>query len=135
MRMKRKAADNSYCGRKREEILTMIKEQIETVERFNSEYCNTNSSPKLTPNLRGLYGISLLYASVEIMADERLIQKMVAMGANPWGTREHSPVDLARNQYRRCMAKERNSNQGHRLASANKTAQAKRVLDALQAAM
>ncbi len=132
--MKRKSADNFYCERKRQEILSNIKSTLESIERFNSEYCSTNLSSKWTPNLTGLYGISVLYASVEVMAGDQLIQKMVSMCANPWGTREYSPLDLARKQYNRCMAKERNADQAHRSASANKTAEAKRVLDVLEAA-
>ena len=104
------------------------------MERFNSEHCGPNFSLKLTPNLSGLYGISLLHASVEVMPDDQLIQKMVSMGANPWGTREHSPLDLARNQYNRCLSKQRRADRANRLAFANKTDEAKRVLDVLEAA-
>lgn len=131
--MKRKAADSLYCERKRQEILSMIKSNLESIERFNSEHCGPNFSLKLTPNLSGLYGISLLHASVEVMAGDQLIQKMVSMGANPWGTREYSPLDLARNQYNRCLTKQQNADSANRLAFANKTDEAKRVLDVLEA--
>jgi hypothetical protein len=120
----------------------MLKTQLETVERFNREYCHSNSS-RLTSNARGIYGIPLLYASVRIMADEALIQKILSLGGDPRkppgrGSRaECTPLELARRQYDRCKVKARDawgSKSGFQQASAQKSAQAKRLLDVLEAA-
>ena len=127
MGMKVKSADREYFVNKRLEILNMINSQLDSIERFNSEY----DSKKLTPNARGLNGISLLYASIEVMADEQLVKKLIALGADPRKPRENSPLDLARKQFNRCLAKERDAREEFRMACIQKTAQAQRLLDLL----
>ena len=142
VRAKRRSAHIEYVQNKRQEILDMLKIQLETVERFNREYLRSNS-PRLTSNIRGVYGVSLLYASVEIMADEALVQKILSLGGDPRkppgrGSRvQYTPLELARILYDRCKAKERDargSNLGIQQASAQKSANAKRLVDMLEAA-
>ena len=142
VRAKRRIAQIEYVVNKRQEILDMLKIQLETVERFNREYRHSNPS-RLTSNVRGIYGVPLLYACVEIMADEALVQKMLSLGGDPRkppgrGSRAQcTPLELARSLYDRCKAKERDargSNPGMQQASAQKSAKAKRLVDILEAA-
>jgi len=137
---KRKRASKQCVVNKRREILEMLKTQLETIERFNGQYCsNPSASVKLTPNIRGLHGTSLLYASIGVNADEQLIQKMVSLGADPRKRHnDRSPLDLARDQYERCKNKEKDasesSNQQVRQACAQKSSEAKRLLNILEGA-
>lgn len=133
---KRKSASKDFVVTKRREVLELIKTQLEMIERFNSEYCSGNDSMKLTPNILGLNGTSLLYAAVEVMADLELIRKMISLGADPKKPRDKSPLELARKQYESCKGKERDACQSGkqiRQACAQKKSEVKRLLDALEA--
>jgi hypothetical protein len=142
--VKRRSSDKDYVGTKRQEILNRLETQLESIERFNDEYCNDETPARLTSNVRGIHGISLLYASIEIMADQKLVQRMLSLGCDPRqspspGSRARcSPLDLARKHYDRCKKKARDAwesgKPGARQASAQKSAEAKRLLEMLEAA-
>ena len=136
--MKHRSADVEYVNKKRHEILNLLKTQVETMTRFNEEY-HCSESSRLTSNVRGINGITLLYAAVEIMADPDLIQTILTLGGNPSkpsGQPPCTPLELAQKRYERCKAKEKDisasSKPGIQQAAAQKTAQAKRLLEILE---
>jgi len=137
---KRRSADIEYFATKRQEIVDILKTQIDTMERFNHEYSYTKAA-KLTSNVRGIHGIPLLYAAIEVMADRPLIQKLLRLGADPNKQPQHSshctPLELVKKQYERCQAKAKDAQARGKLAAAaqaqaQKTAEAKSLLDMLE---
>ena len=142
---KRRSADKEYFATKRQEIRGMIKTQLETIDRFNEEFCSgaNNMRYKLTPNVRGLFGIPLLTACVEIMADLPLIEKMISLGANPRelpGSKAKvrmSALALARKQRDKVQAKARGAaehGEQARKAFADKIREAENLVNLLETA-
>ena len=141
-RAKRRRAKKEYVAQKRKDAIRLFGIQLETIERFNHEYGISNTF-RLTPNIRGIHGIPLLYAAVEITAGLQIVEKLLSLGGDPRKPPERdslatcTPLELAKKQYDRCEIKAReaskSSNPGAS-ASAEKSAQAKRLLDLLEAA-
>ncbi|VEU33780.1 unnamed protein product [Pseudo-nitzschia multistriata] len=136
LHVQRRTADIEYITLKRQEIEATIKTQIETVERFNEEYSRSLQT-KITSNVRGIHGISLLYAAIEAASEPRLIDRILSTGADPrQRSQQGSPLELAQRLYDRCLSKARDARTMGRpheylVAQDQQRARAKAVLDAL----
>ena len=140
---KRRSAEIEYVTIKKQEIMDLMKTQIETIERFNHEF-GTTISAKLTSNVRGINGIPLLYAAIELMADKSLIERILRMGGDPRRQNDKpgsycTPLELAMKQYDRCQAKAKDAREKgkspHIIHAQNqRCAEAKSLLDMLKLA-
>ena len=140
-RVKRRSVDREYVATKRQEVLDLLKTQVETVERFNREYRCSGSS-WLSSDVRGIDGITLLYAAVELMADSHLVRKILALGGDPRKPSPSrppscdTPLELARMRYQRCRSKETDASASGNTnivkAARETSARAKQLLDVLE---
>jgi hypothetical protein len=68
---------------KEAETIDEMSEVLENIVRFNEEHAASGSF-KLTGNLRGRGGISLLHAAIKLQRED-FVEKLVDLGANPKG--------------------------------------------------
>jgi hypothetical protein len=70
--------DRGYIQKKTQETAKHLSIQIGNIIRFNEEH----SSYKLTSNIQGREGFSLLHAAIQLK-EQDLVRKLIKLGANP----------------------------------------------------
>ena len=108
--VKKKSADKEYVRIKKQEIIKKLKQQLEFIERFN-QHPSTPPGARLTANISGLNGVSILHAAIVLLDDKELVQKMLKLGANPRSsinTGIGTPLNVAQRNYHNALEKEKN---------------------------
>ena len=137
--VRRRSADIEYFKSKKKKIESTLSSLIGTIERLNQVH-QSELRTVLTSNVRGISGITLLHAAVELMTDQSLIDRLLRLGADPRRRPtmfQSCSLDLAQRQYDRCREKAKTAlNDGRPRASVKaqdrKCIKAKRLLDMLQ---
>ncbi|KAG7349696.1 hypothetical protein IV203_012293 [Nitzschia inconspicua] len=102
---KRHRADKPYIMQKKEESIRGLKKKIETIEMFNKDI-NLPTSAKLSANVRGIGGISLLHAAIELVETTRLIEQLLHLKADPQASSTMgTPMEVANRLIKRSEKK------------------------------
>jgi len=102
---KRYSAEKSYILQKKEESLRGLEKQIETIENYNKD-TNLPVCAKMSANVRGIGGISLLHAAIELVDTDKIISKLLHLNANLFAeSAMGTPMELANKLYERSQLK------------------------------
>jgi hypothetical protein len=103
---KRYSAEKSYILQKKEESMRGLEKQIETIENYNKD-TNLPVCAKMSANVRGIGGISLLHAAIELVDTDKIISKLLHLNANLFAESETlgTPMELANKFYERSQLK------------------------------
>jgi hypothetical protein len=76
----------TFAGEKKDRIKRKISQLVDWMTRFNQDYLNSDEpdSMAITANIQCYGNVSLLHAAIEL-CDENLVEKLIALGANPLG--------------------------------------------------
>lgn len=74
--------DRDYVMAKREEAIYTLKGQIENIEKFNQDP-KIPQGVALSANVRGIGGVSLLHAALQLSEDSAPVEKLLSLGADP----------------------------------------------------
>lgn len=105
----KKGASKEYIMLKKQEIIEKLKLQLEYIDRFNQDPKNPPGA-RLTANIFGLGGKSILHAAVVLVDDKVLVEKMLRLGANPrssMNTRIGTPLSLAQRNFHSAVEREK----------------------------
>jgi len=108
---RKRSADKEYVLLKKQEVIKRLKLQLEYIERFNKDP-KTPSGVRLTANISGAGGTSILHAAIVLMDDKDLVEKMLKLGANPRSSIDTgigTPLSLAQRNFHRAAEKEKNT--------------------------
>jgi len=106
----KRSADKEYIMLKKQDVMRKMRTQLEYIERFNLDP-KTPPGARLTANILGIGGKSILHAAIVLVDDKSLVEKMLRLGANPRcssNTGIGTPLNLAQRNYHRALEKERN---------------------------
>ncbi|KAG7374089.1 hypothetical protein IV203_013184 [Nitzschia inconspicua] len=126
-----------YVSQKRSEILLALKAQLDSIKKYNN-VPERRPDERLSGNIRGINGLSLLHAAVYLGESGSLISTMLDLGADPrlrspLGT----PLHFAQRQLDRALEKEKNmeakqASHGDIVKQRKKCKQVKELVDMLQ---
>jgi hypothetical protein len=99
---------SDYATQKRAEILQALKVQMDSIKKYNADP-DRNPDEKLSGNIQGINGLSLLHAAIHLGESGLLISAMLDLGVDPrlkspLGT----PLHFAQQQLDRALEKEKN---------------------------
>lgn len=97
-----------YVNQKRAEILVALKTQMDSIKKYNID-AGRRSGEKLSGNIQGINGLSLLHAAVHLGESGSLIHAMLDLGVDPrLKSRLGTPLHFAQQQLDRALEKEKN---------------------------
>jgi hypothetical protein len=101
-------AGSDYVTQKRTEILQALKNLMDMVKKYNIDP-NRQSDEKLSGNIQGINGLSVLHAAVHLGDSGYLISTMLDLGADPrLKSQLGTPLHFAQQQLDRALEKEKN---------------------------
>ena len=105
----KRGADKEYIMIKKQEVLKKLNTQLEYIQRFN-QYSKTPPDARLTANILGISGKSILHAAILLVDDKDLVKKMLRLGADPRCSSNvgiGTPLSLAQKNFYRATEKEK----------------------------
>jgi hypothetical protein len=137
---RRLSCDAKYIHGKKKEVITALDKLIDKIKEFNASP-RFHLDARLTGNVKGIGGLSLLHAAVELFDCESLVEKLLELQADPTApSQSHgTPIDIANRHYQRSREKE-SCQRGQRASShvidkyVEVSKKAKRMLDLLNSA-
>jgi hypothetical protein len=103
--LRRRSADKRYILQKQREIILSLTKQIGTIETLNED-ADLLAYGKMSGNVRGIGGVSLLHVAIELVDTEELIQKLLDLEADPLAQSiVGTPMEAAENLYARSEQK------------------------------
>ena len=130
-------SDKDYLEKKRLDTLQEIGDQLNNIRKFNDSH-KVNGCGKLSTNIHGIGGATLLHAAIQLKDHGPLIDRMVQLGANPRcrTLRHGTPLSFAQTSLDRAAEKEKNMEAKNASAAAinaqkNQCASLKRVIGIL----
>lgn len=137
---RRRPADRSYVERKKGEAIKGLKNYVGMIEQYNED-TELPAYASMSANVKGIGGISLLHAAVELV-DTNLVKRLLALGADGQvksSSTTESPIELARKVQQRTEEKLQDAKKTGKPQTAidgylEKSMKAKKVLDLLVAA-
>jgi hypothetical protein len=72
--------DRDYIEATRKDAISALKSQIGFIEKFNQD---PHHGCQLSANVRGIGGLSLLHAALQLSEDSALVEKLLEHGADP----------------------------------------------------
>lgn len=89
-------ADKAYVLQKKDECIRGLKKQVKTIENFNKD-SKLPAYAKISGNVRGISGCSLLHAAIEVVDTTKLIEQLLHLNADPLASAREigTPLDLA----------------------------------------
>jgi hypothetical protein len=133
---RRLPADKNYVLRKKEEVIRGLNKQVESIQTFNEDP-QLPAYATMTANLRGIGGVSLLHAAIELVDTLPLVERLLALGADPQAASAiGTPREIAQKLYQRSLDKLEDAKSTGKPASvidahSERCAKAKQVLDIL----
>jgi len=106
---KKRKANKVYIRDKKKDVLKKLHQQLAQIERFNQDP-KVPHGAKLTGNIFGIDGKSILHAAVQLVDDEVLVEKLLTLGADPRSSGHlgiGSPLRLAQKHYNQDAEKEK----------------------------
>jgi hypothetical protein len=79
---RKRKVDRDYVSAKKEEAIRALRSQVDCIERFNQDP-NIPQRATLSANVRGIGGISLLHAALQLSNDSALVERLLSLGADP----------------------------------------------------
>jgi len=108
---KKRKADKGYIRDKQKDIIKKFHQLLAQIERFNQDP-KIPSGTRLTGNIFGIDGKSILHAAIQLADDIELVEKILKLGADPKcsGNLEiGTPLTLAQNNFYRASEREKNT--------------------------
>jgi hypothetical protein len=127
-------SDKDYLEKKRLDTLQEIGDQLNNIRKFNDSH-KVNGCGKLSTNMHGIGGATLLHAAIQLKDHGPLIDRIMRLGANPRcrTLRHGTPLSFAQNSLDRAAEKEKfmeakNASAAAINAQKNQCASLKRVI-------
>jgi hypothetical protein len=99
----KRGADKEYITSKKIEVLRKLNTQLDFIERFNKDP-TTPPDARLTANIIGIDGKSILHAAIQLVDDTDLVKRMLRLGADPRSSSHNgigTPLSLAQKNLHR----------------------------------
>ena len=138
IQVRRLPYDPAYVRTKNYEVIAALEKQVEAIQTFNKnpKFLLEN---KLTGNVKGIGGVSLLHAATELVDCESVVKKLLILNADPnsVSVSHGTPLEIANRNYQRTLEKEtdhrRRGSPGHLIDLYRERSElARRVLELLR---